>query len=314
VKCIEIKNEVWPLVTIVTVVYNLVEAGRTQTFLQCVESVRNQDYPNLEHIVIDGLSDDGTIALVKDYVKKGWVKLFSQKDVGIYDAMNKGIMHASGRYIAFLNSDDYYVEQKVVRRSVEALERSGASFSYATALIDRGEKKAKYFKPRVGRVLTHTPFPHPTMFIRNECFDQVGGFNTEFKIAADHDLMLRLILSNYKGIRINAVLTCFREGGVSHQTKEKIAPEIASIIHENLGSTEGFTYGACMTFASRRYIPFWAVAKICCRNGLPYKYRILMGNFCCVLSYWRKVVFNVRGQLETNGKDMSTKSGTGLKA
>jgi glycosyltransferase involved in cell wall biosynthesis len=279
-----------PLVTIITVVLNLVKAGRVQTFDQCLESVHNQAYSNVEHLIIDGLSDDGTNELINEYARKGWVKCFSQKDEGIYDAMNKGIMYASGRYITFLNSDDYYVEANAVSKSVIALERSGAAFSYATVRIDRGDKKARLFKPRIGRVLTHMPFPHPAMFVRKTSFDQVGGFKTQFKLAADHDLILRLILANHKGICINGVLTCFREGGASHQTKGKTMSENASIIHENLSPILGVTYDTCMAYAKKRYIPVRAVAKVCCGNDLHYKYRIISGNFLCAMSYWKKLL------------------------
>ncbi len=96
-------KEEHPKVTIVTITYNLIKAGRTDSFKQAVESVHRQNYDNIEHIIIDGASTDGSKELIEEYVKKKWVICFSEPDKGIYDAMNKGIQKASGEYIAFLN-------------------------------------------------------------------------------------------------------------------------------------------------------------------------------------------------------------------
>ena len=97
-----------PKVTVITITFNLIKAGRKQTFIKCMESVHNQNYKNIEHLIIDGASTDGTLDLLKEYQKKGYIKYKSKKDKGIWDAMNKGIDVASGDYITFLNSDDFY--------------------------------------------------------------------------------------------------------------------------------------------------------------------------------------------------------------
>ena len=97
-----------PVVTIITITYNLIKDGREAYFRECVESVHNQCYGNFEHIIIDGASDDGTIDLLNEYAQKGWIKYYSEPDNGIYNAMNKGIEKANGKYIVFLNSDDYF--------------------------------------------------------------------------------------------------------------------------------------------------------------------------------------------------------------
>lgn len=101
-----------PLVTVITVTYNLIKGKREKFIIQCLESVHNQRYSNIEHIVIDGASDDGTLPLLKKYESLGWIKLFSEPDTGIYDAMNKGILKANGKYVSILNSDDFFTIQK----------------------------------------------------------------------------------------------------------------------------------------------------------------------------------------------------------
>ena len=138
-----------PLVTIVTITFNLSKAGREKYFRQCLESVHNQTYENIEHIVVDGASVDGTAELIKEYADKGWIKYISEPDKGIYEAMNKGVKMADGKYITFLNSDDYYNEKTGVEISVKALEESGADFSYAPVVnLDEKTNKREIAYPK----------------------------------------------------------------------------------------------------------------------------------------------------------------------
>ncbi len=127
-------NSKQPLVTIVTVVFNLIKSGRKEFFEQNLKSVHDQTYGNIEHIIVDGASNDGTLDLIKEYADKGWIRYISEKDAGIYDAMNKGIREAKGKYLALLNSDDFYHNKQAVEKSVEALEKNNADFSYADAI------------------------------------------------------------------------------------------------------------------------------------------------------------------------------------
>ena len=110
-----------PLVSIITITFNIISNSRKKLFVKCLESVHKQTYKNIEHVVIDGASKDRTVDLIKKYVKKGWVKYISEPDEGIYDAMNKGIKLAKGKYISFLNSDDYYSGKTGIEMSVETL-------------------------------------------------------------------------------------------------------------------------------------------------------------------------------------------------
>ena len=116
-----------PLVTVVTAVRNLVRAGRSAAVIECLESVHQQDYPQIEHLVIDGASDDGTLELLRPYETKGWIKIYSEADNGLYDAFNKGLARASGKYINFMNSDDHFIEDRAVSLSVKRLEESSRS-------------------------------------------------------------------------------------------------------------------------------------------------------------------------------------------
>ena len=88
-----------PLVTVITITFNIKKAGREKFFRQCIESVHKQHYKNIEHIIIDGASKDGTASILDEYFKKGWIRYIRESDEGVYDAMNKGIAMAKGKYI-----------------------------------------------------------------------------------------------------------------------------------------------------------------------------------------------------------------------
>ena len=119
----ELSEDKMPKITIVTATYNLIKAGRKEFFKKCIESIYSQTYKNFEHIIIDGASDDGTLDLIKEIAPRSTV--ISEPDKGIYDAFNKGVKKASGEYVHFLNSDDYYTDKK----SLEISASSGEIFA-----------------------------------------------------------------------------------------------------------------------------------------------------------------------------------------
>ena len=202
-----------PLVTVVSITFNLIKAKREAFFRQCLGSVHNQTYKNIEHIVIDGASTDGTVELIKEYAEKGWVKYISEPDKGIYDAMNKGIGLASGKYIAFLNSDDYYHNPNAIGLSIKSLERKGADFSYADFIALDNENK-RIVKGDIETFFYTMPFGHPTMFTKTSAIKAANGFDTTYKVIADYDLIIRLILMGCKGVYIDEDITTYRLGGI----------------------------------------------------------------------------------------------------
>lgn len=197
------------LVSVVTITYNLVNAKREKFVRQCIECVRNQTYPFIEHIIIDGASNDGTLEIFKDYP---WLKVFSEPDKGIYDAMNKGVAHANGKYIVFLNSDDFWHSNKAVEESVKALEKNNADFSYSSArYIDECGSFLGYIFPNIESFFLRMPFSHQSMFTRTE----LVKFNDAYKSSADYDFVLNLILSGAKGVYVPLDFTTYRWFGVS---------------------------------------------------------------------------------------------------
>lgn len=206
-----------PLVTVVTVCFNLVSSGRTKHFHECLQAVHNQDYPHIEHLIIDGASTDGTVDMLQELEQKGWIRYISEPDAGIYDAMNKAIRHAQGKYIAYLNSDDFWHDSRAVSASVEMLERSGAAFSYAPRNVIFENGALKYTESAVAGVFPLLmPFCHQTMFTQKAALLRHNGFDDKnFKSAADYDLVFRMIISGEKGVFVPLNFTSFRLSGFS---------------------------------------------------------------------------------------------------
>lgn len=225
-----------PLVSIVTITLNIIKSGREAFLKQCIESIHNQTYKNIEHIIIDGASKDGTVNLLENYSKKGWIKYISEKDKGIYDAMNKGVKKAQGKYIAFINSDDFYHNKFGVEKSVNALEFSGATFSYAPVkLLDEKSGANSVQFPDISQVFYNIVPNHQTMLINRNIIISEGGFSTKYKCISDYDLTLRLCLKNYSSQYVNTDFVTYRIGGFSYDALQKgvIKEELLDIYFQN---------------------------------------------------------------------------------
>lgn len=205
------------IVTVITTTFNLIKNNRVDFFKQCVESVHSQDYQHIEHLVIDGASSDGSLEIIREYEQKGWLTCISEPDKGIYDAMNKGIRLAKGKYIAFLNSDDFWHDSHGVSESVRALEATQAAFSYADRnIISLEGKLIWYERANVALFLHQMPFCHQTIFTRRDTLLKYNGFNlAEYKSAADYDLIVRMIMGGESCVYVPCNFTSFRCGGFS---------------------------------------------------------------------------------------------------
>lgn len=231
-----------PKVTVVTITFNLIKAGREKTFLQCVESVKNQTYPNIEHIIIDGASTDGTL----DLIKSTGLQYYSEPDDGIYYAMNKGIEKGTGKYVAFLNSDDFWHDERGVEESIRLLEEENADFSYAVCrYLDDEDEIMGNLMPVVGSFFIRMPFSHQTMFTKREKMLELGSFDTTFASAGDFDFVMRLILNGAKGVSVPLNFTTFRLGGVSHLQAERSDRECVEILYKNLHTFGDITIENC---------------------------------------------------------------------
>ena len=213
-----------PKVTIVTPVFNLIKSGRKDFFRQCVESVHNQTYKNIEHLIIDGASTDGTLDLIKEYADKGWVRYISEPDKGHVDAMNKGLKMASGEYVAILNSDDYYILDAIEVSMNKILAEKA---DYSSSLTDKitNDNEGRFLFTRGGcfeLFFIFTPHNHETMLCKKSVFEKVGYLSEKkYDSFADHDLYAKLIMEDYKPVFINRPLMKNRIMGYTNDFESK---------------------------------------------------------------------------------------------
>lgn len=210
-------------VSIITVCLN-----SSETIIDTIKSILSQDYKDIEYIVIDGGSKDGTLDILKKY-KNQISKYTSEPDKGIYNAMNKGIRLATGWIVGFLNADDLYANESVISQIAATIQQNDFQAAYGDLVyVDRldtdkivrcwraGEYKKGAF--RSGWVL-----PHPTFFCQRELFDKFGYFNENFHIAADFELLLRFIEKNQIKLGyLPKVLVKMRSGGRANVLRGRI--------------------------------------------------------------------------------------------
>jgi glycosyltransferase involved in cell wall biosynthesis len=205
-------------VSIITITYN-----SAVTLEDTLKSVVNQDYPNIEYLIIDGKSKDKTLQIVDKYKDK-ITKIISEKDKGLYDALNKGIGIATGDIVGMLHSDDLYESNHVISDIVKTFEKNPtADGVYADLVfVDRTDisKVTRTWESgdyEEGDFLNGWMPPHPTFFVRKECYERFGGFNTKLRLSADYELMLRMIHKNkIKLAYLPKVVVKMRMGGVSN--------------------------------------------------------------------------------------------------
>lgn len=205
-------------ISIITITYN-----SAATVEDTIKSVISQDYPELEYIIIDGKSKDATLTIVDKYRDK-ISKVVSEKDKGLYDALNKGIKHATGDVIGMLHSDDLYANNEVISKVAAAFQKDpSVQGLYADLVFVNRNDTNKVMRVWTSGAYEPDAFmkgwmpPHPTFFIRKECYEKFGGFNTELKLSADYELMLRMIHKNkIKLAYIPEVIVKMRMGGVSN--------------------------------------------------------------------------------------------------
>ena len=206
-----------PTVSIITVVRN-----GEDTIADCLRSVIDQTYRNIEHIIIDGASNDGTIGIIREYATAG-IKVVSEPDQGIYDAMNKGIRNSSGEIIGILNADDMYYDNNVIESVVNAFIHENIDSCYGDLIyVDRTNptRKTRFWRAgEYGRKRFYHGWmpPHPTFFVRRKIYEKYGVFDLKMGTAADYELILRfLVKENISTTYIPGILVKMRIGGVSN--------------------------------------------------------------------------------------------------
>ena len=202
--------------SLITVTYN-----SSKTLACTIESVLSQSYPNIEYIIVDGASKDNTVSIIKEYESKfqGRMKWISEPDKGLYDAMNKGIRMATGDVVGILNSDDLFMDNRVLEDIAKAFDVSTDAVFGNLYFVNQEDVN------QIVRVWKGSPYKsfksgwhpaHPTFYVRREAYEKYGVFDTSFNVSADFELMLRLIEKH--GIRtkyLDRYMVRMRMGGES---------------------------------------------------------------------------------------------------
>lgn len=223
--------------SLITVTYN-----SSKTLACTIESVLSQSYPNIEYIIVDGASKDNTVSIIKEYESKFQerMKWISEPDKGLYDAMNKGIRMATGDVVGILNSDDLFMDNRVLEDIAKAFDASTDVVFGNLYFVNQEDVN------QIVRVWKGSPYKsfksgwhpaHPTFYVRREAYEKYGVFDTSFNVSADFELMLRLIEKH--GIRtkyLDRYMVRMRMGGESTKSIKNIIKgnrNIMQAFHKN---------------------------------------------------------------------------------
>jgi len=204
-------------VSIITVTFN-----SAATLEETILSVIQQDHNNIEYIIVDGGSTDNTLSIIEKYKNK-IAKVISEKDDGLYFAINKGIALSTGELIGILHSDDFYPDTNIISGIVNSIAASGAESCYGDLqYVDRSNEK-KVIRNWKSKPYSEDLFPkgwmppHPTFFVNRNCYEKYGMYNTQLRSSADYELMLRFLFKHkISTAYISKVLVKMRTGGQSN--------------------------------------------------------------------------------------------------
>jgi glycosyltransferase involved in cell wall biosynthesis len=205
-------------ISIITAVFN-----GSETIADAINSLNSQSYKDIEHIVIDGISTDSTLKIVRALAKDA--TLISERDNGIYDALNKGIKLSTGEIVGFLHADDFFANDNVLADIALAFEDSEVDAVYGDLLyvgkkneekIIRRWKSSDFDKDLL---LAGWMPPHPTLFVRRKWYERISFFDDSYRISADYASVLKLFsVPNFNAIYLNKILVKMRVGGVSNRS------------------------------------------------------------------------------------------------
>ncbi len=233
-----------PMISIITTTYNSGETVR-----DTLASVRAQDYPHIEHIIIDGGSTDDTLEIVRANSERV-ARVVSERDRGIYDGMNKGIGLATGDVVGFLNSDDVYYDAGAVRAIAESFTEDidcvYGNLLYMDATLSQVTRRWTSSPFRDGLFQRSWTPAHPTFYCRRDAYQQYGTYRLDFKIAADVELMYRFVQKHrLRSFFIDRYLVKMRAGGTSNRNLQStltITKEVRQGILENGGNFNMLVY------------------------------------------------------------------------
>ncbi len=218
-------------ISVITVCFN-----SAATITDTLKSVREQSYPDIEHIVVDGGSTDRTAEMVSAEGSRV-AKFVSEPDRGIYDAMNKGIGLASGDVIGFINADDFYASEDALAKVADQFRHPGVDGCYGNLCYVKEfdtQSVVRYWRSsefRPGFFASGWCPPHPTFFVRRRIYERFGRFDLSYRIAADVELMMRFLEVHHVRTRyLPEVLVKMRMGGTTNKSLKNIAKQNGEIL------------------------------------------------------------------------------------
>lgn len=264
-------------ISIITASYNLLKSGRKEKIIRCLESIHAQKNVKYEHLIIDGASTDGTLEFLSPYEKKDWIKIYSEPDKGIYDAFNKGIDKALGKYVCFINSDDYLNTPEGLSVSLNLLQQTGADFSYSPVSYEQGGHIISTDEKRTDmrNVFYHIPGCHQGMLFKKSLFGQIGLHELKFEICADYDFILRAVLSKATSVRVPQSYAVFSMEGLSGSNPEQLAQESIAIKAKNYNCS----YKEAEKIHQTLYVPWKLYIKLLSCTAVDNKFSYLLWNW-----------------------------------
>lgn len=216
-------------ISIITVVYNNVD-----TIEQTIRSVLSQSYSDVEYIVIDACSTDGTSGIINKYID--YIDLYVREpDSGIYNAFNKGIMYATGDIIGIINADDWYEDVAIENISV-AFEKQSIDIVYGNCNIVNEDKTIKAYPEDIAYLNWFMCVSHPTVFVRKSVYNEIGLFDETYRIASDFEFLLRAKQNGKRFGYIASTIANFRTSGISSVSLDKCKVETDRIVYSALNS------------------------------------------------------------------------------
>ncbi len=222
-----------PQVSIIIPTYNIVENSQVSDFDLMLTLLGKQTYPYIEILVMDNASDDGTVDLLKEYKNEGIISFYSEKDQGKFDAINKGLMRAKGKYVAFLSCDDFYQDINGITKVVNLMEEENADFCCFPSYYCQPDGSVFVFEPAILNAFQVVPCPRQAMFLKKDAIQELGYFDSKFKLLADYDLTIRLLLNSFAGVLLeDNIVTVKSSVQVGKHTVQSDA-EFSHIFHKN---------------------------------------------------------------------------------
>lgn len=237
---ININSHEKPVVSIITSCLNC-----ENTIEKTIQSVLCQTYPNIEYIIIDGGSTDGTLNIIQKY-KSEIAKIISEPDSGVYYGMNKGIVHSTGEILYFLNSGDLLYNNDIIVKIMDVFSDPNIFGVYGNVEVLNDYRKNKLIRgcKVTPNKLVYRHIFHQALFVRHFLFNEIGMYSTSFKLSSDHDFIVKSI-KKYpdRFLYLNKIIAIYRDGGMSCKMMDKGKIEDLKIIKSNYNIFQ-FLFGA----------------------------------------------------------------------